>query len=55
MYDLGWMTPAWASVLDRTFPGPRREKEIKAVSKILRALHNNNSTSASTTRSLAAA
>jgi hypothetical protein len=42
MHDLGWMTPAWACVLARIFPGPRREKEIKAVSKILCALHHNN-------------
>ena len=42
MHDLGRMTPAWAYVLARIFPGPRREKEIKSVSKILRYLHHNN-------------
>jgi len=42
MHDPGWMTPAWACVLGRIFPGPRREEEIKAVSKILRYLHRNN-------------
>jgi Phosphotransferase enzyme family len=37
MHDLEWMPPAWANVLARIFPGTRREKETKAVSKILRA------------------
>ena len=41
MHDLGWMTPAWGRVLARIFPGPHREKEIKAVSRILRDLHYN--------------
>lgn len=31
MHGPGWMTPARACVLGRIFPGPRREKEIKAV------------------------
>jgi hypothetical protein len=42
MHDLGWMTPAWGRVLVRIFPGPRREKEIRAVYQILRYLHYNN-------------
>jgi hypothetical protein len=29
MHDPGWMAPAWACVLGRIFPGPRREKESK--------------------------
>ncbi|KIM37078.1 hypothetical protein M413DRAFT_20392 [Hebeloma cylindrosporum] len=42
MHDRGWMTPAWGRVLARMFPGPRREKEIDAVYRILRDLHYNN-------------
>ncbi|KAL4078993.1 kinase-like domain-containing protein [Scleroderma citrinum] len=42
MYDPGLMTPAWAHVLARIFPGPRREKEIGAVYRILRYLHYND-------------
>ncbi|KAH7886513.1 hypothetical protein F5I97DRAFT_1808227 [Phlebopus sp. FC_14] len=36
------MTPAWAYILGRVFPGPRREKEIDAVSQIVRLIHHNN-------------
>lgn len=42
MHDAGLMTPGWARVLTRVFPGPRREKEIKAVYRILRLLRNND-------------
>lgn len=42
MHDPGLMTPAWAHVLARIFPSPRREKEIKAVYQILRYLHYND-------------
>lgn len=42
MHDVGLMTPGWARVLTRVFPGPRREKEIKAVYRILRLLRNND-------------
>lgn len=42
MHDPGWMTPAWGRVLARIFPGPRREKEIRAVSRIIRGLRWNN-------------
>ncbi|KAF8221028.1 kinase-like protein [Tricholoma matsutake] len=42
MHDPGWMTPPWARVLARIFPGPRREKEIEAVYRILRDLHYNS-------------
>ncbi|KAI1784834.1 kinase-like domain-containing protein [Ganoderma leucocontextum] len=42
MHHPDWMTPHWAHVLERVFPGPRREKEIWAVSDILRYLHINN-------------
>ena len=42
MHDLGLMTPAWGHVLARIFPSPRREKEIRAVYKILRDLHHNS-------------
>ena len=42
MHDLGWMTPAWGRVLARIFPGPRREKEIRAVYQILHDLHYNS-------------
>ena len=43
MHDPGYMTPAWACVLARMLPGPRREREIEAVCWILRDLHYNNS------------
>jgi hypothetical protein len=42
MHDLGLMTPAWGRVLARVFPGPRREKEIDAVYRIVRDLHYNS-------------
>ena len=42
MHDLGLMTSAWEHVLARVFPGPRREKEIRAVYQIVRDLHYNN-------------
>ncbi|KAF8233172.1 hypothetical protein L208DRAFT_1268236, partial [Tricholoma matsutake] len=42
MHDLGWMTPPWARVLTHIFLGPRREKEIKAVYRILCNLHYNS-------------
>ena len=42
MHDPGLMTPAWGCVLGRIFPGPRREKEIDAVYRIVRDLHYNN-------------
>ncbi|PCH40715.1 hypothetical protein WOLCODRAFT_136953 [Wolfiporia cocos MD-104 SS10] len=43
MHDPGWMIPEWARVLARMFLGPRREREIAAVSRIIRDLHYNNS------------
>ncbi|KAF9234106.1 hypothetical protein BU15DRAFT_53040 [Melanogaster broomeanus] len=42
MHDPGWMTPAWAHVLARILPGPRRDREIAAVYRILRDLHYNS-------------
>ena len=42
MHDPGFMTLRWAHVLERVFPGPRREKEIRAVMDILRYLRVNN-------------
>ncbi|KAI6099812.1 hypothetical protein F5141DRAFT_1143725 [Pisolithus sp. B1] len=42
MHDAGLVTPGWSHVLARVFPGPRREKEIKAVYQILRLLRYND-------------
>ena len=42
MHDPGLVTPGWAHILFRVFPGPRREKEINAVYRIVRHLHYNN-------------
>ena len=42
MHDPGFQTPEWDHVLARLFPGPRREKEIRAVDNILRQLIVNN-------------
>jgi len=41
MHDPGLMSPGWGHILARIFPGPRREKEIRAVYKIVRDLHYN--------------
>ena len=41
MHNPGSMTPAWRHILARVFPGPCREKEIHAVSRIVRDLHYN--------------
>ena len=38
----GCMTPACACVLARIFPGPRQEREIKAVSRVIRDLRCND-------------
>ncbi|PCH36188.1 hypothetical protein WOLCODRAFT_140248 [Wolfiporia cocos MD-104 SS10] len=43
MHNLEWMTPEWACILARVSPGPHREREITAVSQIIRDLHYNNS------------
>jgi len=32
MHDPGWMTPAWARVLARIFPSPRREGDQSCIS-----------------------
>ncbi|KAF9230803.1 hypothetical protein BU15DRAFT_83168 [Melanogaster broomeanus] len=42
MHDPGCMTPAWAHVLARIFPGPRREREIAVVYQIIGDLHSNS-------------
>ncbi|KAM5531442.1 hypothetical protein V8D89_014899 [Ganoderma adspersum] len=42
MHDPGFQTPEWDHVLARLFPGPRREKEIRALDNILRQLIVNN-------------
>ncbi|KAI6108923.1 hypothetical protein EDD16DRAFT_1487903 [Pisolithus croceorrhizus] len=42
VHDAGLVTPGWSHVLARVFPGPRREKEIKAVYQILRLLRYND-------------
>ena len=42
MHDPRWMTPAWGRVLARISPGPRRQKEIRFLSRILRDFHCNN-------------
>ena len=42
MHDPGLMTPAWARILARVFPGPRREKEIEAAYRTLRDPHYNS-------------
>jgi len=41
MHEAGCMTPGWEHILARIFPGPRREKEINAVYRILRHLRYN--------------
>ncbi|KAF9500010.1 hypothetical protein BDN71DRAFT_1382991, partial [Pleurotus eryngii] len=37
----GWRTPGWDHILGRLFPGPRREKEVRTVDKILPLLQVN--------------
>ncbi|PIL34493.1 hypothetical protein GSI_03270 [Ganoderma sinense ZZ0214-1] len=42
MHDPNAMSPEWDRILARVFPGPRREKEIRAVDDILMYLVANN-------------
>ncbi|KAI0653308.1 kinase-like domain-containing protein [Cubamyces menziesii] len=44
MHERSWMSPQWSRVLARVFPGPKREKEIDAVGRIIRLLRDNDST-----------
>jgi hypothetical protein len=41
MHYPGWMSSGWDYVLKRVFPGPRREREIKTVTRMLNLLHYN--------------
>ncbi|KAH7887233.1 hypothetical protein F5I97DRAFT_1936690 [Phlebopus sp. FC_14] len=42
MHHPGLITPAWTYILGHVFPGPRRKKEIDAVSQIVHLIHHNN-------------
>ncbi len=38
MHNLVEMTPGWDYVLQKVFPGPRREAEINSVRQLIRTL-----------------